>query len=149
MLTRQALLDFMRSHRYAVQASVSGDGKPQAALVGIAIADNFEIVFDTVDTTRKAVNLAANPRIALVIGGLEQSVEQTVQCEGLVVRPQGADLLAARELYFEVFPDGRERMNWPGIVHLLVRPTWLRYCDFRSVPPTIIELDSRGLMSLH
>ena len=39
----QTLLDFMRLHRLAVQASVSVAGVPQAAMVGFAISDQFEM----------------------------------------------------------------------------------------------------------
>ncbi len=41
-MTRADLLQFMRAHRYAVQASVSAAGLPQAALVGIVVTDGFE-----------------------------------------------------------------------------------------------------------
>jgi hypothetical protein len=46
-MTREALLPFMRSERYAVQASVSPGHGPQATVVGIAVTDGFEVVFDT------------------------------------------------------------------------------------------------------
>jgi hypothetical protein len=36
-----------------LQASVSPLGAPQAAVVGIAASSRFEIIFDTVDTSRK------------------------------------------------------------------------------------------------
>ena len=47
----------------------SADGGPQAALIGFGVTDQFELVFDTLRSTRKAVNLEGNPRVALVIGG--------------------------------------------------------------------------------
>ena len=53
-LTARALLDFVRSHRLAVEASVSPTGAAQAAVVGFAISEQFEIVFDTLASTRKA-----------------------------------------------------------------------------------------------
>jgi len=63
------LLEFMKAHRYAVQASVSSRGTPQAAVVGIIVTDRFEIFFDTLAETRKAQNLRRNASIAFVIGG--------------------------------------------------------------------------------
>jgi hypothetical protein len=71
------LLEFLRSHRLAVQASVSSASRPQAAVIGIAVSDRFEIVFDTLETTRKAQNLRHNSNIALVIGGLTAGDERT------------------------------------------------------------------------
>ena len=40
-MTRDELLQFMRSEKYAVQTSVSPGGTPQAAVVGIAVSDHF------------------------------------------------------------------------------------------------------------
>lgn len=70
-MTARELLAFMRTHRVAVQASVTGTAAAQAAVVGIAITDRFEVVFDTLDSSRKARNLRANPSIALVMGGAD------------------------------------------------------------------------------
>jgi pyridoxine/pyridoxamine 5'-phosphate oxidase len=127
-MTRAELLSFIRRHRYAVQASTAGDGAPQAAVVGIAATDELELVFDTLGTTRKAQNLRLNPRIALVVGWDE---EQTVQLEGVVDEPTGAELARVKRAYFAAFPDGPEREQWPGITYLRVRLTWARYSDFR------------------
>jgi uncharacterized protein YhbP (UPF0306 family) len=142
------LLAFLRQHRYAVQATVARAGGVQAAVVGIAVSDQFEIVFDTLASTRKSQNLGADSRIAFVIGGLTDGAERTVQYEGLAEVPVGADAAAVRELYFHTFPDGRERLAWPGIIHWRVRPLWLRYSDFGKVPPMIAEFDARGLAAL-
>lgn len=120
----------------------------QSAVVGIAISDEFEIVFDTLETTRKAQNLTADPRIAFVFGGTADGDTRTVQLEGLAELPAGESLRAARDLYFKVFPDGPERLAWPGIVHFRVRPQWLRYSDYGVEPPLIVELDAAGLAGL-
>ena len=146
-MNRADLLAFLRSHKYAVQTSVGAGGQPQAAVVGIAVSDAFELVFDTLETTRKARNLAINPRIAFVIGG-DDGDERSVQFEGLAERPAGAQLEAARALYFRRFPDGQDRLAWPGLIHLLVRPTWLRYSDYNRNPPEILEYGSEALRTL-
>ncbi|MGH9256296.1 MAG: pyridoxamine 5'-phosphate oxidase family protein [Vicinamibacterales bacterium] len=72
-----SLLTFLRGHRLAVQASVSPAGAPQAAVVGYGVSHRLEIVFDTVDSTRKAQNLRRNNRIAVTIGGLTAGDEHT------------------------------------------------------------------------
>jgi Pyridoxamine 5'-phosphate oxidase len=68
-VTRTELLAFVRTHIVAVEALVSTSGAAQAAVVGIAVADDFQVVFDSVDTSRKVPNLRRNPRIAFVLGG--------------------------------------------------------------------------------
>ena len=63
-MMRADVLEFMRSHSLAVQASVSPVDAPQAAVVGFIVTDDFEVVFDTVNTTRKVANLRRNARCA-------------------------------------------------------------------------------------
>ena len=79
LMDAKRLLVFLRRHRLAVQASVSATGSPQAAVVGFAVTDHFEIVFDTLESSRKARNLRQNSRLALVIGGSNDGDERTVQ----------------------------------------------------------------------
>ncbi|HEX7960482.1 MAG TPA: pyridoxamine 5'-phosphate oxidase family protein [Terriglobales bacterium] len=138
-MTRAQVLRFMRSQTLAVQASVSSANAPQAAVVGFAISDDFEIIFDCLDSTRKVANLRRNPRCALVIGGLVSGDERTVQYEGIAEEPTGAELERLKEIYFARFPDGRERQHWPGITYIWVRPKWLRYSDFNFSPAEVVE----------
>ena len=147
-MTRSELLEFKRTHTNAVQASVSPAGTPQAAEIGIAVTDSFEIVFDSVDTTRKVKNLLQNPSVAFVIGGWTPGDERTVQYEGVVDKPEGADLERLKSIYYAKFPTGRLRLSWPGITYLRARPTWIRYRDFNKVPPTVLELDAEQTKNL-
>ena len=129
----------MRSHSLAVQASVALTGTPQAAVVGFAVTDDFEIIFDSLDVTRKVQNLRRNPEIALVIGGLSNGDERTAQYEGIADEPVGMELERVQAVYFARFPAGRERQKWPGIVYVRVRPTWIRYSDYNQEPEQIVE----------
>jgi len=136
-MNRAQLVAFLRKHRLGVEASVAASGEPQAAVVGIAVSDDLELVFDTLGDTRKATNLRRDPRIALVIGWDQ---EQTVQLEGLADEPAGDALARLQAVYFAAFPDGPSRLSWPGITYFRVRPTWVRYSDFRGAEPAIVEL---------
>jgi general stress protein 26 len=128
-VTRAEMLQFLRRHRYAVQASTAADGAPQAAVVGIAVTDRLEVVFDTLGTSRKAKNLRREPRVALVVGWDE---EQTLQLEGIADEPTGDELQHLKRVYLAVFPDGTEREQWPDITYVRIRITWARYSDFRA-----------------
>ena len=140
------LLEFLREHRLAVQASVSASGGAQAAVVGIAVTDRFEIVFDTVGSTRKAENLRRNPKLALVIGGLVAGDERTVQYEGVADEPSGTELERIKQAYYGVYPDGPSRLSWPGLMYVRVRPTWIRYSDYNRDPPEIVEFTAEQLV---
>lgn len=76
----------LRKHRFTVQASISPDRSPQAAVVGVGVGDELELVFDTTAETRKHRNLRLDPRIALVIGW-DDAV--TVPFEGTACFPEG------------------------------------------------------------
>jgi ribosomal protein S18 acetylase RimI-like enzyme/general stress protein 26 len=139
------ILTFLRGHRLAVQASVSPSGVPQAAVVGYGVSDRLEIVFDTVDSTRKAQNLRRNNRIALTIGGLTAGDERTVQLEGISDEPAGVELEVLKQVYYAAYPDGPTRLSYPGLIYIRVRPTWIRYSDYNARPPEIIEFREAGL----
>ncbi len=127
-MDRQALVQFVRARGLAVVATVSPDGDPQAAVVGVAATDNGDLVFDTTRTSRKFGNLRERERVALVIG-FDWNDEQTVQLEGAAIEvPQDSPAVAA---YFAQFPSGRDRAARPEIGYVRVRPDWGRYSDYR------------------
>jgi pyridoxine/pyridoxamine 5'-phosphate oxidase len=141
-MTRAELITFLRAQKWAVVASVGAGGEPQAAVVGVAITDELELVFDTLGSTRKAANLARDPRIAVVIGWDDA---QSVQLEGVADQPTGAERERLQRAYFDRFPDGPSRLTWPGLTYFRVRPTWARYSDFRGNEPVIVELAGAAL----
>jgi Pyridoxamine 5'-phosphate oxidase len=136
-MDRIALHSFMVRHRYGVVSSISGDGTPQSALVGIAISPDLEIIFDTVKSSRKYPNLIARPNCSFVVGW---AGEQTVQFEGIASEPNGPDLKRYQEIYFAVWPEGRAHLIWPDIAYFVVRPRWIRYSDYDQTPPVIEEV---------
>ena len=144
-MTSRDLLVYMRTQRLAVQSSVTADRKPQAAIVGFAVNEQFEIIFDTLQDTRKVRNLRRNPAIALVIGGWTPGDERTVQFEGIADEPSGEELERLKKIYYEVYPDGIARAKWPGLTYIRVKPTWLRFTDYNQNPPVIVELSGAEL----
>jgi pyridoxine/pyridoxamine 5'-phosphate oxidase len=129
-MDKEFIYTFIKQHALAVVSTISPDQKPEAALVGFAVSEDLEIVFDTLKTSRKYKNLVQNPCVAAVIGW---DNETTVQYEGLATELSGPDADHYREIYYQVYPDGRERAaNWPGLVHFRVSPKWLRYSNFND-----------------
>ena len=129
---------FVAAQQLAVVATLDPDGAPQAALVGIALTDRFELVFDSVDCSRKIGNLRHDQRVAVVIGGTMQD-ERTVQVAGVADEPDGAEGERIRDAYFQCWPDGRERLSWAGITHVRITPRWLRFSDWRTAPVVVME----------
>ena len=130
---KEQLLAYMRHHRLAVVSSISVKGEPQSALIGIAVSPLCEVIFDTVTESRKHSNLLRNSRAAIVFSG---PGEQTLQFEG-IARPMAIAAAKDTELlsiYYEAWPDGRDRLKWPNIAYWCVAPRWARYSDFDRGP---------------
>ena len=86
-------------------------------------------------TSRKYQNLLQNPFVAIVVGW---DNETTVQYEGIASELSREDADYYKEIYFEVYKDGRERaITWPHIVHFKITPSWIRYSNFNM--PVVIE----------
>jgi len=128
---------FMARIRYGVVSSLSRDGVPQSALVGIATTPELEIVFDAKASSRKYANLVERPSCSFVVGW---EGEQTVQFEGVAFLPSGDDLKRYLKTYFALWPGAEAQINTPGVVYFAVRPTWIRYSDFDQRPPLIKEI---------
>ena len=127
----EEVFDIVRQKRFAVVSTVDNSVAPEAALVGFALTERNEIVFDTLGSSRKAVNIAHQPAAALVIGW---DNDITVQIEGDARRPQGDDLAYAKVAYFREWPDGRARENWPDVAYIVVKPRWMRYANYAGAP---------------
>ncbi|MDQ2711384.1 MAG: pyridoxamine 5'-phosphate oxidase family protein [Acidobacteriota bacterium] len=135
-MTRGGLYQFIAAHDLAVVSSLSSEGSPECALVGIAVTPDLEIVFDTVNSSRKYKNLLHDPRTALVIGWEN---EITVQYEGLAREIAGPADEHYKEVYFNRWPECREHQNWAGIAYFVIRPKWIRYSEFNEGSRGIFE----------
>lgn len=127
MTSRADLQSFITSRRHAVIATNSASGAPESAVVGVAATMALELVFDTVDTTRKIANLRRDPNISAVIGF---SDDGTLQYEGIADEPTGEALARIQHVYFEAFPDGPERLKWAGITYVRIKPSWLKFTSY-------------------
>ena len=136
-MDRAAIYAFMTRFRFGVISSTSSNGTPQSALVGIAVTQDLEIIFDTEKSSRKYPNLIERPTCSFVVGW---GGEQTVQFEGIAIEPEGTELERVQEAYFAVWPDGPARILWPNIAYFVVQPRWIRFSDFDQIPPLIVEM---------
>jgi pyridoxine/pyridoxamine 5'-phosphate oxidase len=135
-ITEADLLRFIQRYKLGVLSTVSGATTPQSALMGIAVTPGFEIIFDTLKTSRKYPNLISHPRCSFVIGW---AGEVTVQFEGEAREVTGTEPQQYKQIYFQTWPDCRTHESWSGIVYFVVQPKWIRYSDFDQNPPLIQE----------
>ena len=140
-MTIRDVCNFMATCRLAVLGTMGPQNRPQSSLVGIAVTQNAEIIFDTLKDSRKYGNLLVRPDCSFAMGW---SGEQTVQFEGTAAELTGSDLQVYQELYFAVWPECRAHLSWPGITYFVVRPHWIRYSDFDQKPSLIREFSNFG-----
>ncbi len=134
---RAFVLNFLRQHHLAVLATADETGKPEAAVLGFAETNAFELVFNTSNMTLKFQNLQKNPRVAAVIGW---DNGQTVQYEGKVREVSGDEAVRYKEILYAKNPASRQHEQMPDERHFVIAPTWLRYSDINQAPPYHIEL---------
>ena len=137
-MNRQELVAYVRTKGDGVVATATPEGAPEAAYVAIAATDTGELVFDARPNSRKIANIRANPRVAVVIDGRD---ETTLQCEGAADIPSGLDRDRCIAAYASAFPEFAESVASDRVVVVRVTLEWARYGDYGSKPATIEEVE--------
>lgn len=122
-MDKKTIYQFLVQNKLGVISTTNNKHHSESALVGIAI-------------TRKYANLLQNPNVAMVIGW---DNETTIQYEGKAqVLGNDAESENLKEIYYNVYPDGRERAETcSDLVHIKITPKWLRFSNFNH--PVVIE----------
>ena len=146
-ILRAELLALMRGEPHGVVASTSDAGAPQAALVGLAVSDAFEIVFDTLGSTRKAANLRARPHVAVVLGSVDAGSQSRCSSRASPTI-RAAPISSAPARLLRALP---RRPDAPRVAghHPRARAVDVAApSDYRADPPRIVELDAAALAAL-
>lgn len=125
------LYEFIREHKLAVIATVTGDALPHAAVIGISVNEELELTCATFQASRKYHNLHKNPRVALVIGW---DHGKTVQYEG-VVEELGDEIAKEHlETTFANVPSTAKYVQKQFEVVYRIKPLWIRFSNFSIEP---------------
>lgn len=130
------VLEFLKRHTLAVIATTHPNGTPEAAVIDFSARDDLEIVFDTFSNTRKYANFVQNPAAAIVVGW-DSNI--TVQYEGLAEPVAANDVVRYQRDHIDRIPEEGDFIE-RGAIIFRIRPRWIRYSDFTSDPPTVVEL---------
>lgn len=135
-ISKEEIFTFLDAHRMAVVSTNSAKGAPESALIYAVPTRDLEILFYTLETTRKCANLRRDGHVALVIGWPpegERTVHQnTVQYEGIAVEQTGEARETAKTLYLEGLPQNAGMSTWPGLTFFRVRPSWVRFSSYEK-----------------
>ncbi len=137
-MTKKDLLNFVRKHNLAVISTVSKKGFPEAAVIEFAETNNLEIIFDTMNSSRKYKNIKNSNKVAFVIGWDENI---TVQYEGEAFELEEKELEKYQAIYLKKIPEAKKWIYRSGIVFFKVKPTWIRSTNLNQHPWEIFEFN--------
>lgn len=130
----EAFAAFVDASPLGVVATVDAEGRPEAALLGLAVTPAGDLLFDARADSRKMTNIARTPQVAVVIGC---TGDVSLQVEGDAVVESGAARTAAAALYEGRFPGSHALADGFSIVR--VRPRWIRHYDAGVEPAVVVE----------
>lgn len=134
------VVEFIRAAGRGVVATVTASGRPEAALVGLAILDDGTMIFNSHEDARKIANLRSSEHVAIVagtVGGI------SVQVEGIASVVEGDERDSFGAEYNRQFPGSRAQTS--GFAVVVVRPVWIRVYDLTEMPPVVTETTVRAL----
>lgn len=121
------LYDFLVKCDSGVVSTIGSEGEPQSARVYIVATPELQLIFYTLQTNRKCLNLRRDPRIAAAVG-LED--KWTIQYEGLAMEANEYTHAEVRKIYMHARPQQAGMLNWPGLTFFRVKPIWIRFSDY-------------------
>ncbi|WP_223692792.1 pyridoxamine 5'-phosphate oxidase family protein [Leifsonia poae] len=130
----RAVAEFVRRQAIGVVATVTAEGRPEAALVGLTARDDGTLIFDAPIGSRKIANIGAVSEVAVVVG---TDGDLSVQLEGSASIATGDDRLALGASYTEQFPGSRALDDDFAIV--AVEIAWVRVYDTGAHPAVVDE----------
>ncbi|MBI4119110.1 MAG: pyridoxamine 5'-phosphate oxidase family protein [Parcubacteria group bacterium] len=123
---KRKVLDFIKSQKLGVLSTVSEDGLPEVAVVGISEMDNLSLIFGTFKQYRKYTNLKQNPRVAVVIGW----GNMTVQYEGTAKELIGKEKEKAKQIHIKKLPSSKKFAKLAEQCYFRISPSWIRFTDY-------------------
>lgn len=133
---RRSVSAFVRREGRGVVATVSRQGRPQAALVSLAALDDGALIFNSDLKARKVLNIAADDRVAVVVG---VAGDLSVQLEGPATITRAAERERCGLEYHRQFPGSRALHQDFALV--VVRPSWVRVYDTSDDAVSVAEAD--------
>lgn len=126
----QKVIDFLTSERVGSLAIVMPDGTSNAAAMHFVYSDGV-IYFSTHVNSKKVEGLTTAK--ASVTFGFSEKDWITLQMNGILEKTT-----SAKDLILAKYPENAKHMD-ETVVFLKFTPTWWRYTDFKTNPPTFIE----------
>jgi pyridoxine/pyridoxamine 5'-phosphate oxidase len=131
-LSLSEFVEFARAAELAVLATASPAGKPEAALLGVAVTESGDLVVDIHRSARKLTNITRNNQVAVVIGWAD---DVSIQVEGHIRLVTGDERRGYEKVYLARFPGSR--VSDSAFEVAVITPEWVRRYDAGSDPARI------------
>ncbi len=138
------IIQFLTRERVCVLSVILADGSPHAATVHFSMslesAEPLKIYIQTYDASTKAQPfLDGKTGKAAVVFGFSEQDWQTLQMRGSARRVTVQEELdKIYKIHYAKNPEAEKHKSSKTVV-LEFTPTWWRYTDLKTKPPTVIE----------
>lgn len=136
------ILDFLKNHRVCSLTVVLPDGTPHASALHYSHQENpLTFYFSTENTSRKCQGLLdGTPAKASVVIGFSEEEWITLQMDGEVQAILDKQKLEPiKKIHYAKHPNSQQYEHDPATIFLAFIPSWWRYTDYNTEPPTNIS----------
>lgn len=134
--------EFLTKDRVCSLTTLLPDGSPHASALHFSHStDPFVLYFSVEKTCRKCEALLDGKSVkASVVVGFSEVEWLTLQMDGEVrAILDVSELTTAQQVHYAKIKEAEKYKDDPTTIFLVFTPTWLRYTDFKTQPPTIIS----------
>lgn len=135
--TKAELYAWLEKQILCVLATQGEGGYPNAATVAFSQTDDLAFVIITDGASRKAANIAANPRVAMTV--TNEDDRYTLQLEGDAKKLSWDEFDAYAEYHYKKLPFSLPFKDIPGQTPFLITPTHMRFSDVSVRPWELTE----------
>ena len=134
----QGVVDFLTNERMSVMAVDLPSGAPHASAMHFVFQDGI-LYFCTHSGSRKLAGLKSGSALGSVVIGFSEQNWVTVQLDGQIQKIDSpTEKEAIKRLIVAKYPESSKYMDETA-VFLKFTPSWWRYTDFNTHPPTIFD----------
>lgn len=138
----QNILTFLTDNRVGALTILRKDGSPHSAALHYSHSpEPLELYFSTENTSRKAEALLDGQNIhASFVVGLSEEEWITLQINGAAKIIQDKnELTRVHAIHYAKHPDSEQWKDDPATIFIKFTPTWWRYTNYNTDPPTFIS----------
>lgn len=133
--------DLLDKHRVCSLTVMLPDGSPHAAALHYSHRNTpVTLFFSTENTSKKTQGLLKGEKQkASVVVGFSEEEWITLQMDGEVKAVlDDKELEEVKNVHYAKHPDSKQYENNPATIFLSFVPSWWRFSDYNTDPPTIL-----------